>query len=473
MKSLVNWSSSERTALFTDEGEAITYGQLYKDVLLNSKFFKQKELVFIVGRNDLVTLKIYLATFEAEAIPLLLGADLSGPQLNALIEKYGPSKILFPKEKYNDITPLNVYNEFEDYFICSKKNELSPVVNPKLALLLATSGSTGSPKLVRFSAQNIISNADSIINYLSIDGNECAVTTLPFNYSYGMSVINSHLRAGASLLLTARSLFDAEFWRLMKSCGVTSMAGVPYSYEILMKLRFERMELPKLRTLTQAGGNMPPGQIKRFSELCLAKGMRFFTMYGQTEASPRMAFLSPEYLDIKFGSIGKSIPGGRLWLEDEQGEEINEVNQIGELIYGGPNVALGYAEKKQDLSRGDDWNGVLRTGDLARKDAEGFYFIEGRKSRFLKIFGVRVSLVSVEIWFQQKGLSSAAYGRDDCLMVTIETDEDIQTTELSKELSEAIKVHLSALKITISPKLPRLNSGKVDYQCLINHHLAK
>lgn len=470
MKSLVNWSNRERTALFTDEGEALTYGQLQKEVVLNSKLFEKKDLVFIIGRNDLVTLKIYLAAFEAGAIPVLLGADLSEPSLTSLIEVYNPSKFLLPKENYNSFSGLKIDIEFEDYFVCSPQINLSPVLNTKLALLLATSGSTGSPKLVRFTAENIISNADSIINYLSIDSNECAVTTLPFNYSYGMSVINSHLRAGASLLLTTRSFFDAEFWRLMKSCGVTSLAGVPYSYEMLMKLRFERMELPKLRTLTQAGGKMAPAQIKRVTELCKAKGMRFFTMYGQTEASPRMAFLSPEYLDMKFGSIGKSIPGGRLWLEDEQGEEISEADEIGELIYGGPNVALGYAEKKQDLSRGDDWNGVLRTGDLARKDAEGFFFIEGRKSRFLKIFGVRVSLASVETWFQQKGFSSAAYGRDDFLMVTIEGDEDIQTTGLIKELSEVIQVHLSALNITVLPKLPRLSSGKVDYQCLINHH---
>ena len=470
MKSLVNWSSTEHTALFTDVGEAVTYGQLHKEVLLNSKLFEKKDFLFIIGRNDLETLRIYLAAFEAGAVPLLLGADLSEPSLISLIEAYSPSKLFLPKEKYSSFNGLKIENEFDGYFICSAEIGLGPDLNAQLALLLATSGSTGSPKLVRFTAENIISNADSIINYLSIDRNECAVTTLPFNYSYGMSVINSHLRAGASLLLTDRSFFDAEFWRLMKSCGVTSMAGVPYSYEMLMKLRFERMDLPKLRTLTQAGGKMASAHTKRVTELCEAKGIRFFTMYGQTEASPRMAFLSPEYLDIKFGSIGKSIPGGRLWLENEQGEEISETDQIGELIYGGPNVALGYAEKKQDLSRGDDWYGVLRTGDLARQDAEGFFFIEGRKSRFLKIFGVRVSLTSVESWFQQKGFSAAAYGRDDFLMVTIERGEEIQTAELIKELSEAIQVHLSALNITVLPKLPRLSSGKVDYQCLINLH---
>jgi acyl-coenzyme A synthetase/AMP-(fatty) acid ligase len=470
MKSLVNWSNPESTALFTDFGEVVTYGQLYKEVLFDSNIFDKKDLVFIIGRNDLITLKIYLAVLQAGAVPLLLGADLSESSLISLIDAYSPSKLLLPKEKYSSFNALKIENEFDGYFICSTEIGLSHNLNINLALLLATSGSTGSPKLVRLTAENIISNTDSIINYLSIDSNECAVTTLPLNYSYGMSVVNSHLRAGASLLLTERSFFDAEFWRLMKSCGVTTLAGVPYSYEMLFKLRFERMDLPKLKTLTQAGGKMAPAQIKRVMELCKVKGMRFFSMYGQTEASPRMAFLSTEYLDMKFGSIGKSIPGGRLWLENDQGEKISAVDQIGELIYEGPNVALGYAEKKQDLSRGDDWNGVLRTGDLARQDADGFFFIEGRKNRFLKIFGVRVSLTSVESWFQQKGFSAAAFGRDDFLIVTIEGSEEIQTAGLIKELSEAIQVHLSALNITVLPKLPRLSSGKVDYQCLINLH---
>jgi long-chain acyl-CoA synthetase len=470
MKSLINWSKPESTAVFTDSGEVVTYGQLNKEVLLNSKLFDKKDLLFIIGRNDLTTLKIYLAAFEAGAVPLLLGADLSEPSLISLIEAYNPSKLFLPKEKYSYFNGLKIKNEFDGYFLCINRIGFIPDLNPNLALLLATSGSTGSPKLVRFTAANIISNADSIIDYLFIHRNECAVTTLPFNYSYGMSVINSHLRAGASLLLTNRSFFDSEFWRLIKSCGVTSLAGVPYSYEMLLKLRFERMDLPKLRTLTQAGGKMAPALTKRVIEICKMKGMRFFTMYGQTEASPRMAFLSPEFMELKLESIGKAIPGGQLWLEDEQGEKIGGVDQIGELIYCGPNVAQGYAERKEDLSLADEWNGVLRTGDLARKDAEGFIFIEGRKSRFLKIFGVRISLDSVEIWFQQKAFSAAAYGRDDFLMVTIEGGEEIQTAGLIKKLSEAFQVHLSALSITVLPKLPRLSSGKVDYQCLINLH---
>ncbi len=470
MKSLVNWTNPERTVLFTDTGEAITYGNLKKKVLLNSKFFDKKDLLFIIGRNDFITLTIYLAAFEAGAVPLLLSAEFPESSLISLVKTYCPSKVFLPKEKYKSIVGLKIEKEFNDYFICTNQICANPDLNPKLALLLTTSGSTGAPKLVRFSAENIVSNTNSIISYLSINCTDCAVTTLPFNYSYGMSVINSHLRAGASIFLTNRSFFDPEFWKLMKSCGVTSLSGVPYSYEMLMKLGFERMNLPNLRTLTQAGGKMAPDLTKQVIKLCKTKGIRFYMMYGQTEASPRMAYLSAEFLRQKLGSIGQPIPGGRFWLEDEQGKLISEVDQIGELVYSGLNVALGYAEKKLDLINGDDWNGVLRTGDLARKDAQGFFFIEGRKSRFLKIFGVRIALDSVELWLQQKGLTAVAYGRDDLLMVTIEELKEKELVVLIKDLSEAMQIHTSAIKINVLPQLPRLSSGKVDYHCLINHH---
>jgi acyl-coenzyme A synthetase/AMP-(fatty) acid ligase len=323
---------------------------------------------------------------------------------------------------------------------------------------------------VRFSLSNITYNADSIVEYLCIDQNERAISTLPFNYSYGMSVLNSHLRAGASIVLTERTFFDASFWRSVKTHGVTSMAGVPYSYEMLLKLRFERMDLPKLRTLTQAGGKMAIAQTQRMLEICKAKGISFYTMYGQTEASPRMAFLSPEFAEAKTGSIGLSIHGGRLWLEDEQGLVINTHNQVGELVYSGPNVALGYALNQDDLKRGDDWNGVLHTGDLARVDEEGFFFIEGRKQRFLKIFGVRVSLDAVEAWFAEKAIVAAAHGRDDHLKVSVEGLDNALVEVESKALVNAMQIHPSALTISTFQSLPRLSSGKVDYSCLNKTH---
>lgn len=466
MLPLVDWSASDRPALLNDAGQSLTYGQLRAEVARYSKFLPHKRLIFLAGRNDIPTTVTYLACLEAGSVPLLLNPDISAAAFSRLIDTYLPAYLFLPTTLATNYSGLETVQINGEYSLCRHRNGIGPDLHSELALLLATSGSTGSPKLVRLSRTNILSNAQSIVTYLGIDQHERAITSLPFNYSYGMSVLNSHLNAGASILLTNRTFFDPLFWRLMKSNQVTSLAGVPYSYEMLLKLRFERMELPALRTLTQAGGKLPVALTKRVFDICNSKGIRFFTMYGQTEASPRMAYLQPEYLSDKVGSIGRAVPGGKLWLEDSQGHRIEQTDQIGELIFSGPNVALGYASNHKDLILGDEWQGVLRTGDLARQDAEGFFFVEGRSSRFLKIFGIRVSLDAVEAWYAEHDLVAAAYGQDDHLKVMVEATQSRPLGEDAKQLAATMQIHPTALTISAMPVLPRLNTGKVDYSCL-------
>lgn len=466
MLSLVNWSDLQRPAFFSETGQVITYGQLRSEVLNWIDSFPKQELIFLAGRNDISTITAYLACLEGGAVPLLLDADISPASLERLLVIYRPLYLFLPKELADLNVEFEVIKLMGDYAFCTYNFGMTPELNDDLALLLATSGSTGSPKLVRFALDNIVSNAKSIVEYLNISQNDRAVTTLPFNYSYGLSVLNSHLYAGASVLLTNKSFFDPIFWRLLKLYSVTSLAGVPYSYEILLKLRFESMNLPALKTLTQAGGKMHFQQTTRIAEICKSKAIRFFKMYGQTEASPRMAYLSPENLDERPESIGKAIPGGHFWLEDAQGKVIVENNEVGELIYRGSNVALGYAINQDDLKRGDDWQGLLRTGDLARKDAMGFFYIEGRISRFLKIFGVRVSLDAVESWFAERSIVVAAHGYDDNLHVAIEGTEYLVYASYVKSLAATMQIHPSAIYISTVIELPRLSSGKVDYSCL-------
>lgn len=467
---LVNWENADQPALFTEQGQTLTYGQVRRQVEAFAECIPTSQLVFLVGQNDSTTIVAYLGTLQAGAVPLLLNQDLSSESFGRLLEVYRPPYLFLPK----DHPAVTEYGKgvvtFEHYVLL--KNEVDPPaeLHPELGLLLATSGSTGSPKLVRLSLNNLCANAQSIIEYLGIGRADRAITSLPYNYSYGLSVINSHLMAGGSLSLTSRGFFDAAFWRQVKEHAVTSLAGVPYSYEMLLKLRFERMDLPSVRTMTQAGGRLDPARVQKVAEIAQAKGIRFFTMYGQTEATARIAYLAPEKLSQKLGSIGSAIPGGRLWLENDQGQVVTIPNQIGELVYSGQNVALGYAERREDLQLGDMFKGVLRTGDLARQDEDGFFFIEGRKHRFLKVFGVRVSLDAVEAWMTQRGLVGAAHGKDDLLCLSIEGDKTFDSRELAHALSTDLSIHPSALKINILHTLPRLVSGKVDYSCLNTVH---
>ena len=236
----------------------------------------------------------------------------------------------------------------------------------ELGLLLTTSGSTGSPKFVRQSYTNILDNARSIVTYLELDETERPITTLPMNYTYGLSIINSHLLVGASILVTDKTLMEKEFWSFFKESKATSFGGVPYTYEMLDKLRFYRMELPSLRTMTQAGGKILPELHEKFAKYAKEQGKRFVVMYGQCEATARMGYLPYEKAVEKKGSMGIVIPGGKFRLIDVNGKEITDPYITGELVYEGKNVTLGYAECKDDLGKGDERGGILETGDMAQ-----------------------------------------------------------------------------------------------------------
>ena len=179
------------------------------------------------------------------------------------------------------------------------------------SVLLSTSGTTGSPKLVRLAHRNIEANADSIAEYLDIDERERAIQSLPIHYSYGLSVLHSHLATGASVILTPHSIMRPEFWADAARWQATSFAGVPYSYAILQRTGLLRRAMPDtMRTLTQAGGRLAPEAIVKLHELMQERGGRLFVMYGQTEATARISYVPPEALPEKAHTIGIPIPGG-------------------------------------------------------------------------------------------------------------------------------------------------------------------
>ena len=332
-----------------------------------------------------------------------------------------------------------------------------------MALLLTTSGSTGSPKLVRQSYGNIVANTSSIIEYLKLDATERPITTLPMNYTYGLSIINSHLNCGATLLLTNHSMMQRDFWNFFTEQGATSFVGVPYTYEMLDKLMFFRRKLPSLRTMTQAGGKILPSLHQKFAEYAQRDGKNFVVMYGQCEATARMSYLPPKRALDKIGSMGVVIPGGKFTLIDIDGNEITEPGVTGELVYEGANVTLGYAECADDLAKGDERHGRLLTGDMAKRDAEGFYYIVGRKKRFLKIFGNRVNLDETE------RLIKSAFPGIDCACGGVDNKMKIYIADASKadqvQTFVVDKTHLnfSAFEIVPIASIPKNASGKTLY----------
>ena len=453
-------------ALIESDGSILTYSDLYKNVSELTTFFDDKHLVFIVGENNFATIVCYLSAVESGMVPLLLSSMINQNQLNNLIDVYKP-KYIFQKESRpsNDLNLLSSLGEY-GLFIGSKSKSIK--LHPNLALLLTTSGSTGSPKLVKLTKRNIISNAKSISKYLDINSDDRAITSLPYNYSYGLSVINTHLSSGGSLVLTNSSMMEGNFWRLVKKYSVTSFAGVPYNYEMILRLGVDKLEISSINKMTQAGGRLDSNKIEKINNSLKSKNIKFYIMYGQTEATARMSYLSPKDIERKPDSIGIAIPNGKLWIENKNGELIDQVNSVGELIYSGQNVSMGYANSINDLELGDINKGVLRTGDLAKFDSEGYFYIEGSTNRFIKIYGNRISLDSLEKIVSNKGFESVVTGDDKKIVIHIINHPNLSQDSLRSEISEVIGINHVAIKINVISEFPRLDNGKIDYKFLNN-----
>lgn len=451
-------------AIISDSGEIISYAGLQKFSDSLKKNIEKRSLVFCLCENTVGSLCGYFSFINNGIVPLMLDATMDKGLLDNLISIYEPNYLWINNSSLDFYADYTVkFSEFNYSLI--QLNEKKLALHNNLALLLTTSGSTGSPKLVRLSYENIHANALSIATYLQLSDIERPITTLPMHYSYGLSVINSHLISGATILLTDKSIAQKEFWTFAKEQKASSIAGVPYTYEMLKRLRFFRMQLPDMKVLTQAGGKLSPYLVQEFIENSKQTDKKFIVMYGQTEATARMSYLPFDSTLEKYSSIGIAIPGGTFQLIDNEGCEIIEEDNDGELVYSGSNVSLGYAECKDDLIKGDENNGKLFTGDIARRDKDGYYYITGRKKRFIKIYGNRVNLDAAEQIIKEITSSCACVGVDDKLLIYI-TDRSL--SELCRNLLiEKTGLNNRAFEVRIIPEIPKSSSGKVLYANLL------
>ena len=453
-------------ACLIGEGQRVTYAEVAAQVLRFRGLMAARSLVLCLCENTVPAIMGYVALVANGHVPLLLDAGQSSDQVLELCELYGPSFAWLPERRVGDHRHALEVMRIGAYVLVQLDRARHSPLHPELQLLLTTSGSTGSKKLVRLSRRNLESNASAIASYLCISDADIAVTTLPFSYSFGLSILNSHLSVGASVLATELTPLQREFWDLVQKKGVTSISGVPYTFQMLKRVRFERRDLPSIRYVTQAGGKPGDEVLDYLQRLSAEGGLPCFLMYGQTEATARISYLPPELLASKSGSIGVPIPGGHLELIDADGAEIPEPRVVGQLVFTGPGVAMGYATECQDLGRGDDWGGRLETGDLAFRDEEGFFYIAGRQKRFVKLFGRRVSLDEVETLLAREfpGCEFACHGSDDALHVSSVGVPDLQG--VIRFVSARLGVNRAAVICAALDELPRLASGKVDYPTL-------
>ena len=435
----------ERPALIGPEGPLSYRGLAGRLDEIGPRLGPGRRLVLVAADNSVEAFVHHLAALAAGHVVLLTSGEPAVEE--RLVAAYDP-----------DVVVRAAGGRAE---VVERRRGTAHHLHPDLALLLSTSGSSGSPKLVRLSYANLQSNAEAIATYLGLGADDRAMTSLPLHYCYGLSVLHSHLAAGASVVVTDLSVVDRCFWDLARRWSATSFAGVPHTFELLDRCGVDRIDLPSLRYVTQAGGKMAPDTVVRYARMAARDGWQLFVMYGQTEATARMAYLPPHLAATSPGAIGVAIPGGAFSLRpcDEAAGPAE-----GELVYRGPNVMLGYATTPSDLARGGDLD-CLPTGDLARRTGDGLFEIVGRRSRFLKLYGLRVDLDHMERTLSSRGVAGTCAGDDARLVVAVRHAAD---EALAQEVATAgFGLPRSCVAVTVVDELPRLASGKVDHQAIV------
>ena len=429
------------------QGDSITYGELQAQSReLAARLGSEPRLVLLEGSSSIKWLVAYVACLVGRH-PVLVAPAGAESTIGRLSSTFAADVL------------LRASNGYEPEFVPQSRPK---VLHPDLALMLSTSGSTGSAKCVRLSHANISENAASICEYLRIGPDERGVANLPPHYSYGLSVVNSHLRAGATVLLTDSSVIEQEFWNFLKEYEATSFQGVPHVFDLLSRIDFANQAPKTLRYFTQAGGRLAPEKVQHFLRIAEERAWRFYVMYGQTEATARMAYMPPEYLGAHPTSIGIPIPGGKFSVVAADGNEA-VTGEAGGLVYEGPNVMMGYATTPEELSL-DPMPARLVTGDLARVDEDGFYYITGRLSRFVKIFGNRIGLDDVERIISAEGINAVATGVDDHLLIV--TREGGKQDQIFNLISATLKLPRKYFSVRVVDEYPLMSSGKIDYQSL-------
>ena len=466
-----NFSKFKNNVALIDINERV----LYKDLIIYSskieKKIGKKSLTLMLADNSLSSIICYVSLVKKRLPVLILDYKISKIFLNKIVKLYKPQNICLSIEniffKNNKNYKLNFkFKSFQ--FLKNIKKDTFQVKN-NLSILATTSGSTGSTKLIRQSYNNIKSNTSSIIQYLKLKKDNTTITNLPLSYTFGMSIINTHLEAGSKIIVTKKTLFEKKFWELFKINQVNTIYGVPYTYEILDKLNFFSKNRLSLKLLAQAGGKITEKLQKKINFYADKNKFCFFIMYGQAEATTRISYLPFKKFCKKMGSIGIPIPGGKMKLVDKSNQIIKKSNTVGEIVYEGKNVCMGYAFDRSDLNKKDQWNGKIYTGDLAKRDIEGYYYIEGRKKRFSKIYGLSINLDEIENLLKSRFNSSdfAVISSEDKIKIFLSTRGI--NKKILKYLKKNVNININSFQIVFIKKIPNLSSGKNNYKILLDY----
>jgi acyl-CoA synthetase (AMP-forming)/AMP-acid ligase II len=448
---------NKKIAINSETQGEISYKKLLEDADIFRNYFKEKKIIMMLAENSYEFIVCYVAAIRSNQLLIILNPNINEKDLIKLCNLYKPHYI-FAKKNINYLKYKKILN-FKNFFFFGKTNEVEIPININLSCLLSTSGTTGVSKFVKLSSENLLSNTKSISKILSITSKDSCITTMPPYYSYALSIINTHLTNGSKIILNNYSIIDRKFWEIFKRFKPNNLNGVPYTYEILDKIKVQNMDLSCLKYITQAGGRLDQTIKKKYINLCQKKKIKFFIMYGQTEASPRISIMPWKFLKKYPDSVGLPLPGGRVIVKKKG--SIN--NKEGEIIYKGKNVFWGYSNSYKDLKKNNEKNFFLKTGDIGYKNKKGFIFITGRKKRILKIFGIRLSLDILERELNQYNFECICSGTDKFLEVKVIRKKNIDLNKLRQKIKKITNLMPNFYKIIEVKAFERNEAGKIKY----------
>ncbi|MET0105806.1 MAG: AMP-binding protein [Sedimenticola sp.] len=435
-----------------DEDQSYSFDEVFELSDAMVSHIPKGSVLVIESHRDLDTVCAYIGALRSNIVPLLIDANLNDEAVSGIANSY-QAEFVFGSA-CRELVGYNDAGKALGKTVYARHSNSSISVNEELCLLLPTSGSTGEAKCVRTSRDNLSLATQSIVRYLEMDESRVSITSLPLHYTYGLSVLNCALESRSRFVLSDKSWLEREFWFAVENHGVTDLSGVPFMFQTLRRMRLSETVMSNLKCVNQAGGRLEPELTEYFVDYFSAQDIKYFTMYGATEASPRISYVPYQKSKDKVGTVGIPIDIGKLSTDASDG--VSE----GELIYEGPNVCLGYSYNREDLELGDENNQVLRTGDVGFIDRDGYATIVGRKKRFVKVYGMSVNLDAIESMVRSVTDHSAVLGVDDKVLVLI-TDGDVQIVK--EKILEKVTFPSRGLKVTKVSEIYLNASGKPDY----------
>ena len=461
----------KKTALVDDTGVTVRYEELADLQKQLTEGAGAGELTMMLCENSIGALAGYAALINSGHPMMMLSAGLPADMRRQIMNTYRPGLVYAPQTLSSDYAHMQEIRKIDNYVLL-KTNYPEPYpMNPALGQMLTTSGSTGSVKFVRQTWENVLVNARIHADILDMTDAERTITALPMNYTYGLSIICASLLVGAVMIVTRHGVIDEEFWDLFENERVTAFHGVHNTYDMLHRLNLFCEDFPDLRLMTQAGGRLSPQMQLYFARYAGEYGKKFIVMYGQCEATAAISYLPAESALEKPGSVGICVPGGRIGLIDGDGNAVTQAHVPGEPVFYGKNVTLGYAVCGEDLIKGDDWHGELHTGDVAKKDEDGFLYITGRLKRFIKIAGHRISLDEIEgMIMNDIHIQCVCSGVDDHPVLFVLKDED--EAAIRDYIRQKSSIIRPVLKVVKADFFPVNEAGKILYGAMLEQAMA-